>query len=403
MIKKVCRPFWSYDVQKTEKWLSFMAERGYFLVHINRFTRYFYFHKGEPKKRIYRIGYDKMQGGSLSKGLVAEGWTKLLRCGNWFITVNEKSFEQVKFSPVREGIIKHNRVIMYIFTGILIYFAFMLMFFLTMFGIVITSSDSQVEVVESPYWIFTYFYFGAEAACLLLALYSVIKIYKTNKNLTKEKTSCTNTYVVKGLETRFSKLDERQLKRTGQLLVKRKFSWMYAPDKLEAWLEGLEEKGFNLYRVNRSGNTFYFLKGNPRKVSYCADYQNIGAESYFDIHMESGWKSVFVSRGSLQKWSIWSQEYTEDGTRPQVYSDKSTQLKHAKRVAFSYSCLFLPLIIAYSFNLGTIVSLLSVGKIDNTQIYTLIIMFLAIISFGTHTIKIWLYYLRLKKRFDLSM
>lgn len=92
-----------------------MAENGYFLVKINRGTRHFFFQQNEPKKVTYRIGYDKMQGDSLSKGLVVEGWTKVLRCGNWYVTANEKHLEQIKTSPIREGIIKHNRIIMYIF------------------------------------------------------------------------------------------------------------------------------------------------------------------------------------------------------------------------------------------------------------------------------------------------
>ncbi|MCL6572423.1 MAG: DUF2812 domain-containing protein, partial [Bacillus sp. (in: Bacteria)] len=109
MIKKVFRPFWSYDVQKTEFWLTSMAKSGYLLTRIDRFTRCFFFQQGEPKELIYRIGYDKMQGESLSKRLLAEGWKKDLRSGNWFVTSNEKPLDQIKTSPVREGIIKHNR------------------------------------------------------------------------------------------------------------------------------------------------------------------------------------------------------------------------------------------------------------------------------------------------------
>ncbi|MBS4022790.1 MAG: DUF2812 domain-containing protein [Dethiobacter sp.] len=31
MTKKVFRPFWSYDVQATDKWLTAMAAKGYHL------------------------------------------------------------------------------------------------------------------------------------------------------------------------------------------------------------------------------------------------------------------------------------------------------------------------------------------------------------------------------------
>ncbi|CAH2713069.1 hypothetical protein BACCIP111895_00202 [Neobacillus rhizosphaerae] len=398
MIKKVLRPYWSYDVQKTEKWLSSMAEDGYFLVKVNRLTRCFFFQQGEPKKLMYRIGYDKMQGESLSKGLIAEGWTKVLRTGNWFVTVNEKPLEQIKTSPVREGIIKHNRIIMYIFGGIVLYFSIMAVFFLSIFGLILFSADSQVEVEESPYWIFTYLYFGAVIATFALSLYSVIKIHRTNKKLMNEKINRDEFFGKTQGEKKLSKVEERQLKRSGQLVKKRKLGWMYAPDKLEKWLEKMEEEGYNLYRVSKAGTTFHFLIGHPRKVSYCADYQNIADESYFDIHRDAGWKSVFSSLGSLQKWSIWSREYSEDEERPQIYSDKTNQLKHARKIAIAYTCLFLPLIIAYLFNLCLGLEMISHHKLDKLQIFSMVIMLIAILSFGSYSIRTWMYYRRLTKQ-----
>lgn len=46
---KVFRPFWSYDVKKTEVWLSEMAMKGYHFAELNRWTRCFYFHSGVSK------------------------------------------------------------------------------------------------------------------------------------------------------------------------------------------------------------------------------------------------------------------------------------------------------------------------------------------------------------------
>jgi len=394
------RPFWSYDVQKTEKWLTHMAEHGYLLVKINRVTRCFFFQKGEPKKLTYRIGFDKMQGESLSRGLIAEGWSKVLRTGNWFVTSNEKQLEQIKTSSVREGIIKHNRIIMYIFGGIVSYFTIMAVLFLFLFGLILFSKDSQGEVVDSPYWIFTSLYFGALIAIFILGLYSVIKIYRTNKKLIYEKVNRNDLYKKTLCTDKFSKAEEKQLKRSGQLIKKRKFGWMYAPDKLEQWLEKMEEQGYNLYHISKTGTTFQFLNGKPRKVSYCADYQNIADESYFDIHRDAGWKSVFASFGSLQKWSIWSREYSENDERPQIYSDKSNQLKHARKIATAYTCLFLPLIVVYMFNLGLGFELIHDNNPDPLRIFTIIVMFLAILSFGSYSIRTWMYYRRLKKRID---
>ncbi|MEH7353296.1 DUF2812 domain-containing protein [Neobacillus drentensis] len=398
MIKKICRPFWSYDVQKTEKWLSSMAENGYFLIKINRVSRCFFFQQGEPKKLTYRIGFDKMQGESLSRGLMAEGWTKVLRAGNWFVTSNEKSPEQIKTSSVREGIIKHNRIIMYIFGGVVFYFSIMAAFYLSIFGLILFSADSKVEVVESPYWIFTYLYFGVLIAIFILGLYSVVKINRTNKKLLNEKINRDELFSKTQGKGKLNKAEEKKLKRSGQLVIKRRLGWMYAPDKLEQWLEKMEEQGYNLYRVSRAGTTFHFFVGHPRKVSYCADYQNIADESYFDIHRDAGWNSVFQSYGSLQKWSIWSREYSEGEDRLQIYSDKTNQLKHARKIGIAYTCLFLPLIIAYLFNIGLGLEMISHNKLDKLQIFSMVIMFIAILSFGSYSIRTWMYYWRLKKQ-----
>lgn len=375
-----------------------MAENGYFLIKINRVSRCFFFQQGKPKKLTYRIGFDKMQGETLSRGLMAEGWTKVLRTGNWFVTSNEKSPEQIKTSSVREGIIKHNRIVKYIFGGVVFYFLIMAVFFLSISGLILFSADSQVEVVESPYWIFTYLYFCVLIAIFILGLYSVVKINRTNKKLLNEKINRDELFRKTQGKGKLNKAEEKKLKRSGQLVIKRKLGWMYAPDKLEQWLEKMEEQGFNLYRVSRAGTTFHFFVGHPRKVSYCADYQNIADESYFDIHRDAGWYNVFQSYGSLQKWSIWSREYSEGEARLQIYSDKTNQLKHARKIGIAYTCLFLPLIIAYLFNIGLGLEMISHNKLDKLQIFSMVIMFIAILSFGSYSIRTWMYYWRLKKQ-----
>ncbi|TXK73852.1 DUF2812 domain-containing protein [Paenibacillus sp. N3.4] len=398
MITKVFRPLWSYDVQKTEKWLASMADKGHELVKINRGTRYFFFQQGQSIKGTYRIGFDKIQTNSLSKVLLDDGWVKALQSGNWYVTANEKSLEQIKTFPVREGIIKHNKTIMYIFASVLIYLTGIAVFNLIL-GLVIFFQDVPGHFVESPLWIITYFSIGIGIALWVLSLYSVLKIKKTSKKLIGENIQRKELQGRGQVERRLSKDEEKQLRRSGQLIVKRKFGWMYAPDKLEKWIEAMEEHGLNLYRVGKTGTVFYFTMGSPRKVSYCADYQNIADEGYFDIHSDAGWKSVFISTSSIQKWTLWSREYSMGEERPQIYSDKSHQLKHARRIAITYSCMFLPLVIIYILFLGANIHWMSNHNMDKMQIIKIILFVLLIINFGSYSIRTWLYYRRLSKRY----
>ncbi|MGF7047441.1 hypothetical protein J2T13_001946 [Paenibacillus sp. DS2015] len=407
MIKQVFRPFWSYDVNKTEAWLSSMAEKGYYLVKLNRGTRYFYFIKGDPKRITYRIGFNKMHSDSLSKALLDDGWNKVWQSGHWYVLSNEHSFEQIKTSPVREGIIKHNRVIMYIFGSVLIYMTTMAIFFVTIISLVMFSQDEPIRVGEqvgrSPYWFLTYLYAIPSLSLWILSIYSVVKINKTNKKLRSENVQQNNPHEMNSDERRISKAEKKQLKRSGQMIVKRRFGWMYAPDKLEQWLETMEEQGYNLYRMSRTGTVFHFIVGRSRKVSYCADFQNIADKSYNDIHIDSGWKSVFISNSHFQKWTLWSREYSDDEARPQIYSDKSHHVKHARRIAISYTCIFLPLIIVYIFNMGINMELRLDNKIGTLQMLSMISLTLAILTMGSYLIRTWLYCMRLRKRYDYNL
>ncbi len=137
--------------------------------------------------------------------------------------------------------------------------------------------------------------------------------------------------------------------------------------------------------------------GSPRKVSYCADYQNISDTSYFDINRDAGWKSVFMSSSSLQKWTIWSREYAEGEKRPQIYSDKSHQLKQARKVAISYTSIFFPIVIIYGF------ILVDIFTHKASDIKLMIIFLINFLLFGSYTIRTWLYYMRIRKCNDLYL
>ncbi|WP_257143964.1 DUF2812 domain-containing protein [Bacillus sp. AFS002410] len=181
------------------------------------------------------------------------------------------------------------------------------------------------------------------------------------------------------------------------MIVKRKFGWMYAPDQLERWLVNMEELGFNLYRVGKTETAFYFIKGEPRKVSYCADYQNISNEGYFDIHKEAGWKNIFTSYSSIQKWTIWSREYQKGEVSPRIYSDKTHLLKHAKKVAVSYTSWTIPLIIMYIYifiqDLNTLNYFHPKGIILNMVLFLVVALL-----FGINTVRTWFYFLRLRNQ-----
>ena len=208
MTLKVFRPFWSYDVEKTEHWLSTMADKGLTLAQINRGTRFFSFLQGIPQKTMYRIRYDHRQNDAASAALSHEGWKKSAQSGHWVVLLNTHSPDQIRIPPSRDGIIKHNRMIMYIFQGILIYLAAMAVLF-TGISLLVFSQKAPVRWVESPLWILTALYFLLLVILCIVGIYSTLTIKKTNQNLIRKHTYIDDTSFMDPVEEKLSKEAEK--------------------------------------------------------------------------------------------------------------------------------------------------------------------------------------------------
>lgn len=390
MMKKVFKPFWSYDVEKTEEWLSTMALKGYHLVNINTLTRAFYFEEGTPQMIIYTVGFDKTYQ-TLSEALINDGWWEIVRHHNWYVFANKGSLNGIKLTPVREGIINHNKKVMYLFGGILLYMilsSLIPIFFSILFLFI---DDATVTIVGSPMWIVT---ITVGIVMWSLTIYSTIKLYKTNHRLQVSKP-------IQSSRTSLSHKEEKRLKKSGDIIIKRRVAWFYSPDKLENWLEEMEAQGFNLYRINKFMG-FFFKKGSPQKVSYCADYQYTTTDDYFEMHKEAGWKLMYNSTTFLSKWSIWAQTYEEGEVLPQLYSDREHMLKHARRVAITHLSLFVPILVMYIGVILLYIFTFSEADMEGIMWMSFIIYGLAIIEFSTFAVKSVLYYRRTKRKVEYT-
>ncbi|WP_042347756.1 DUF2812 domain-containing protein [Bacillus massiliigorillae] len=392
---RIFRPFWSFDLIKTEEWLMKMAAKGYHLVEVNTWTRNFYFQKGKPTVTTYRIVYEKSKNIYLSKTLLNEGWIQIAQKNHWLIVANEKPLNQVKISPVREGSIRRNKKIMYVYMSLI---CFILTFFMTNMMIMIdaTPQNGEYEVVSSPMWIVTYGILGLLIILFLLAIYSIIKINRANQLLINE-----NETIAEIPINQINQHHEKALEKSGKIITKINAGWIYAPDKLEQWLESMEASGYNLYKVNRLGIVFYFLRGEPRKISYCTEYQGISNDDYANFHRDAGWKNIYMSKSSLQKWAIWSCEYKDDEFIPKIHNEPSVHLKYVKKIAITYSLMFVPFIILQAF----IFSVFMYGIISDAEsqanVITILMLLLCILLFSSYTTRIWMYYLRLRRLYSM--
>ncbi|ETT73320.1 hypothetical protein C173_12110 [Paenibacillus sp. FSL R7-277] len=380
-MRTVFRPFWSYDLPGTEAWLADMAGKGWLIEEWNLLLRRFTFRKGEPIRLTYQIAYGPYSRSPIASSLAAEGWGKRLQQGKWCLFENTQPSGQIKVYPSRKDILRRNRIISYVFTGILVYLLLIALIPLLALGLTY-SNDTPIRIQPSPMWAATWTAAALAVLLLVLAIYSLIKLRAANRELLQGYTDL--------------KQPSKPHKPAGTTMARMKLGWMYAPDRLEQWLEDKELDGWNLYKVGFGGTLFHFSKGRPRRMKYHADYQVVAGEGYFELHQEAGWTRLYSSPFSLQKWTLWSRENPEHAEYPELYTDPLHRLKHARKIAISYTLLFLPMILLYSLNVSAFIDSILRDEFTASQAWNTSIMFLSILLFGSFAGRTWLYYRRLK-------
>ena len=295
MTMKNWRPFWSYDVEKTERWLAEMAADGNQLIHINLVTRMFSFEKGTSEKVEFQVVFDKSRG-ELSHRLEESGWRNFYSKGNWQFLRNDA--ESISVYPVREQIVKRNRLHSNVLKGISFWYGFQLIIPLTILLVYLISGEAK-DFMPSPLWTITIVYFIQVIGVIWLAIHA-------NRKL-------------RSFENKFfdSAIDKEKL--VGKTFSKWKFSWPSAPDLLENWLSDMAAEGNHLVRIQ--GARFIFQKGKPKQVSYVYDFQLKTSLHYYDIHKSEGWQLKFSSPSSIARSSLWMKTYEDGGVKPRFTFD----------------------------------------------------------------------------------
>jgi len=234
---------------------------------------------------------------------------------------------------------------------------------------------------------------------VLLALtwlcYTYFKLRKTNRRLEKLCGDTLDLSFTLPKDTLLSHAEMKKMSKNHKVIKKTKIAWIYAPDKVEIWLENMESRGYHLVRMSSLGNSFYFISSEPRKMKFHVDYQNSTDPSYYNLNKESGWKLFFTSISRTQSNNVWGNEYTDEP--PMFYSDKESTLKHAKRFALTYSLSFLPLCAMYIFAMGKFYFTDFLVPQRHLFIGSYIIYSVLCIELGSFAVRTILYYFRVKK------
>lgn len=392
MTKSVFRPFWSLDIIETENWLCEMSTYGYYLKEIKTSTKVFVFDIDEIEEIQYKICYHKKGINIASGSLFNNGWNSVFTKGKWSILANKNDKSKIKTHPSRESLLNRSRFIKYTLGSLLaMWFVMSLMPMIFLTELLFDFNNTTLNNTFMP---------GAKLSMiiilliLLLLIYIIIKLYKSDRKLLAENTLGTKLSFTIVKDEISDYISERELINNGKAIKKFKLGWIYSPDKIEEWLENMEIQGYNLYRMNGAGNTFYFKKGNARNIKYSLDFQVKVNESYFEIHKSNGWNMMFTSSSSFVKHTLWCKEYSWQ--KPALYSDTSHLLKHARNQCMFYCILFTPLTIMYLF---LIISNIKLHLKDFTINWILFItLTLCMIQFGNIITKSLSYYIRTKKK-----
>lgn len=331
MTFKKWKPLWSYDIDKTEKWLDEMALKGYQLCGINRMTRVFFFENGDREQMKYQITYDKHQQ-KIPHMLSDVGWKERIQEGYWSVLENRE--QEISLFPSRDELVNRNRLHALIWKVLSILYGIQL-FFSLIFVLIILISSGEVEVVSSPYWIFTIVYFLQVIAVLILTV--------------------TMTRKLREFERKYYDMATDVQKSVGKTFTKWKPNWMIRIDLTEQWLEEMAEKGNHLVKVQAT--RFVFEKGQSKQVAYVLDFQLKTAPSYTEFHKSTGWKLMYQAPQFFLKTTIWRKEYEVDKEKPQLIYEIEEKKAQKMRVVIAHGAQSLLMILMMSFALWNTLNL----------------------------------------------
>jgi hypothetical protein len=390
MSKTIFRPFWSFDVVKTEKWLSEMHAKGYALQKIRFAARQFVFEETQPVQMLYRIIFDKHTKGAPEIVLQDGAYDQVCFSKNYYVLRTEHT--DPAMTPSYDGFLKRNKMIGAVAGYLLLAFIvmsffplMMIIFFFVFFGF------SSFSLYDGSLILFE---FSIPLLTSIPIFLTFLKFLRTNRELGKLCGDTLDLSFTVPKETLLSKGEINRLRKSGRLIKRTRIAWQYAPDKVEIWLEKMAQDGYRLNNLSKLGLSFYFLKGEPYKSKYHIDYQNKTDPAYFNLNKESGWKLFFTSISRFQNLSVWGQEYTDKP--PMFYSDSESQIKHARTFALSYSLCFYPVCLLCMFSVANNIYRFSYISLSTMIVQNLIFLVL-ILEFGFFATRTVLYYFRVKK------
>ena len=154
-------------------------------------------------------------------------------------------------------------------------------------------------------------------------------------------------------------------------------------EKVENWLEEMEQNGWSLFKFDFTMMRFKFKKGKSGKIRYCLDYQMNVEDNYFELFKEDGWELVDYT---ISPWYIWRKSYEDK--RPRIYTDTKSLIERNNRQIRNISIgAFISLILLY---------IVLISDFDKTKLLSALLI-LSLVFYGYLIVQLYRYNKKLKQ------
>ena len=321
------RPFWSFFILGTEKWLGGMSSSGLHLCNLN-FRGNFRFKTGEPQKYRYCFTYQKFEGSPCRSKPNKYNWERLAQHDKWSIYKSTKDTKQSAM-PNRRGLYLRNNSLLclYAFISSIVLLAALGIVF-GVFTFFSSNAASNEDFFRQAIIIIGVF-------VILLLSNFVLFLFLTSANsriLEESGEAVPPEYAYRQFISHktFEEWLEKLLIKDGDIFKRFRPLWFISPRGFENWLSRMERHGLNVYKVHKSGALFYFIKSSPRKIRYCVISSEGDGVSQF---IENGWQVVYSTVGHYGRFgriAVISQAFEDK--MPNPFKSEKESISNAARI-----------------------------------------------------------------------
>lgn len=319
----------------TEKWLGGLSASGLHLCGSD-FRGGFTFKSGEPKKYSYCFTYRKFDYPTREERPKKHEWEKVGQRDRW--CVYRRAGTAAKGTmPNRRGLYLRNNSLLCLYA--LLSSIVLLAALGTVFGLFAFFSRSLPS--SDDFFRRAVAIIGLFALLLLSNFAFFLSMTSANGRILDETGDAAvpeNAYRQYIRHKTFEGWLEKLLIKDGDILMRFMPLWLLTPRGFENWLGRMEKRGFNVYKVHRSGTLYYFIKGASRSVRYCLANSEGGTVARL---MAEGWQMLFLTGGILGHFgrlAVLSQPF--EGEPPVAFRNEKECISNAARLTLKYVTLY---------------------------------------------------------------